>query len=208
MMYLRAGLYAEGPTDYDFLVPLLNRMLRNIAAELYPGANEVEDTRAIDTSSEERKRVDRIAAAVRENEDLIDLLVIHADGDGNPEAALRERVEPGIEAARTAIPGKPLPAIACVPVREIEAWLLVDERIFIDQLGLRVELPAAPDRDLDPKRTLTTLLNQNRRRRPNGSYALFGEQVSFEALRRLSAFAEFETALVEFVRQFGPGRVG
>jgi hypothetical protein len=208
MMYLRAGLYAEGPTDYDFLVPLLNRMLRNIAAELYPGANEVEDTRAIDTSSEERKRVDRIAAAVRENEDLIDLLVIHADGDGNPEAALRERVEPGIEAARTAIPGKPLPAIACVPVREIEAWLLVDERIFIDQLGLRVELPAAPDRDLDPKRTLTTLLNQNRRRRPNGSYALFGEQVSFEALRRLSAFAEFETALVEFVHQFGPGRVG
>lgn len=208
MMYLRAGLYAEGPTDYDFLVPLLNRMLRDIAAELYPGANEVEDTRAIDSSGEERKRVDRIAAAVRENEDLIDLLVIHADGAGDPEAALRERAEPGIEAARTAIPGKPIPAIACVPVREIEAWLLVDERIFIDQLGLAVELPVAPDRELDPKRTLTTLLHQNRRQRPNGSYALFGEQVSFEALRRLSAFAAFELALVEFVRQFGRGRVG
>ncbi len=40
------------------------------------------------------------------------------------------------------------------------------------------------------------------------SYALFGEQVSFEALRRLSAFVEFETALVEFVRSFGHGRVG
>jgi hypothetical protein len=208
MMYLRAGLYAEGPTDYDFLVPLLNRMLRDIAAELFPGASEVEDTRAVDSAGEERKRVDRIAAAVRENEDLIDLLVIHTDGAGDPEAALRERVEPGIEAARTAIPGKPVPAIACVPVREIEAWLLVDERVFVDQLGLRVELPMAPDRELDPKKTLTTLLTQNRRRRPNTSYALFGEQVSFEALRRLSAFVEFETALVEFVRGFGPRPVG
>ncbi len=132
MMYLRAGLYAEGPTDYDFLVPLLNRMLRDIAAELFPGANEVADTLAIDSAGVERKRVDRIAAAVRENEDLIDLLVIHADGAGNPGAALSERAQPGIEAARTAIPGKPVPAIACIPVREIEAWLLVDERVFVD----------------------------------------------------------------------------
>lgn len=188
-------------------MPLLNRLLRDIAAELFPGASEIEDTRAIDCVGVERKRVDRIGAAVRENEDLIDLLVIHADGDGNPEAALRERVEPGIEAARTAIPGKPVPAIACVPVREIEAWLLVDKRIFTDQLGLMVELPGAPDRDLDPKKTLTTLLNKDRRRRPNSPYALFGEQVSFEALRRLSAFAEFETALVEFVRRFGSAQV-
>jgi hypothetical protein len=28
MIYLRAGLYAEGPTDYYFLLPLLDRMLR------------------------------------------------------------------------------------------------------------------------------------------------------------------------------------
>jgi hypothetical protein len=201
MMYLRVGLYAEGPTDYYFLMPLLNRMLRDIAAECFPGASEVEDTRAVDSSGEERKRVDRIAMAVREHEDLIDLLVIHADGGGDPEAALRERVEPGIEAARTAIPGKPVPVIACVPVREIEAWLLVDKRVFVEQLGLHVEVPATPDRELQPKKTLKALL---RRARQNDSfYALFGEQVSFEALRRLSAFVEFETALVHFVRSFG-----
>jgi hypothetical protein len=141
---------------------------------------------------------------VREHEDLIDLLVIHTDGGGDPEAALRHLVGPGVEAARTAIPGKPVPVIACVPVREIEAWLLVDERVFVDQLGLRVELPAAPDRELDPKRTLTVLLSQKRRARQSESvYALFGEQVSFEALRRVSAFREFEMALVDFVRTFG-----
>lgn len=43
MIYLRAGLYAEGPTDYDFLLPLINRLLREIAAQTFPGANEVVD---------------------------------------------------------------------------------------------------------------------------------------------------------------------
>jgi hypothetical protein len=204
MIYLRAGLYAEGPTDYYFLVPLINRLLREIAAQMFPGANEVEDTRAIDSSGKEKKRVDRIAAAVRNHEDLIDLLIIHADGGGDPETARREQVEPGIEAARTAIPGKPLPAIACIPVREIEAWLLVDKRVFNEQLGLPVDLPAAPDRVRDPKSALHALLSPRRVRNTN-VYALFGEQVSFAELRKLSAFVTFETALGEFVRSLGPG---
>lgn len=136
MIYLCAGLYAEGPTDYYFLLPLINRLLREIASQTFPGANEVEDTRGIDSSGRERRRVDRIAAAVRDYEDQLDLLIIHADGGSDPKAARREQVDPGIAVARMAIPDKPLPAIACVPVREIEAWLLVDDRVFSEQLGL------------------------------------------------------------------------
>jgi hypothetical protein len=202
MIYVRAGLYAEGPTDYYFLLPLLNRMLRDTAARLFPGANEIEDSRAIDSTGAEKKRADRIAAAIRENEDLIDLLVIHADGSGNPDEARRERVEPGIEAARTAVPGKPVPAIACIPVRELEAWLLVDEQVFSEQFGLEVELPAAPDREPDPKKLLAALLD--RRRRHQNHYELFGEQVSFENLRRLAAFRAFEDELTQLLQSFAP----
>jgi hypothetical protein len=36
MIYIRAGLYAEGPTDYDFLLPLLDRLLGDGGAAL-PG---------------------------------------------------------------------------------------------------------------------------------------------------------------------------
>jgi hypothetical protein len=129
MIYLRAGLYAEGPTDYYFLLPLINRLLREIASQTFPGANEVEDPRGVDSSGHEKRRADRVAAAVRDYEDQIDLLIIHDDGGGDPQTARREQVEPGIDAARTAIPDKPLPAIACIPVREIEAWLLVDGRV-------------------------------------------------------------------------------
>jgi hypothetical protein len=136
MIYLRAGLYAEGPTDYHFLLPMLDRLIRETAARLFPGASEIEDTRAIDSTGTQRQRASRIDAAIRENEDLIDFLIIHADGDSDPHRARRERVDPGIAAARTAIPSKPLPALACIPVRELEAWLLVDDRVFSEQLGL------------------------------------------------------------------------
>lgn len=33
--YLRPALYAEGPTDYYFLLPLLNRLVRESAARLF-----------------------------------------------------------------------------------------------------------------------------------------------------------------------------
>lgn len=36
MIYLRAGLFAEGSSDYDFLLRLLNRLIEAIAAALYP----------------------------------------------------------------------------------------------------------------------------------------------------------------------------
>jgi hypothetical protein len=76
--------------------------------------------------------------------------------------------------------------------------------VFNEQLGLPVDLPAAPDRVRDPKSALHALLSPRRVRNTN-VYALFGEQVSFAELRKLSAFVTFETALGEFVRSLGPG---
>jgi hypothetical protein len=202
VIYLRAGLFAEGPTDYDFLIPLINRLLPEIAAREFPGNNEVEDTLALDGPGKDRP--ERISAALRAHEDEINLLIIHSDGDGDPVAAYRNKVEPGIVAARQAIPGKPVPAIGCVPVREIEAWLLADARVFEEQLGLSVRLPKNPETEADPKRWFNGLFASRRRR--FDPFPLFGEQVRFSELRRLSAFVEFEHALTTFVQSQGPVR--
>jgi len=37
VIYLSAGLYAEGPSDYQFLCPLVDRFMEEIAAALFPG---------------------------------------------------------------------------------------------------------------------------------------------------------------------------
>jgi hypothetical protein len=64
-VYLRAGLYAEGPSDYDFLLPLLDRLLPSLAASRFPGAFEVAESLGIDAPyPAQGERAERIAAAI------------------------------------------------------------------------------------------------------------------------------------------------
>ena len=51
MIYIRAGLYAEGRTDSEFLLPIINRLLDDIAARLFSGAYELAETLGIDAPS-------------------------------------------------------------------------------------------------------------------------------------------------------------
>ncbi|WP_437327626.1 hypothetical protein [Sorangium sp. So ce381] len=201
-LYLRAGLYAEGPSDYDFLLPLLDRLLPALAAPLFPGTNEVEASLGIDAPPPAQgERAERIAAAITDRWAECTLFVIHADGAGDPASARRSSIDPGIEAARRAYPN--VVAVPCVPVRETEAWMLVDGEVFRTLLGSGAQpaLPAEPEREADPKMTLGRVLKDGgMRRRPERLYRLFGEEVSLEALRRLPAFQLFEAELAGAIR--------
>lgn len=201
MIYLCAGLYAEGRSDYELLLPLTTRVLDDIAARLCPGAYEVAATVGIDTPADpNEQRAARIARAVVEYWDQCTLFVVHADSDGDPERARAERAEPGLQRAREAAPAA-LTGATCVPVRETEAWMLVDPGVF-EQLGARdVELPADPERELDPKATFDRLLRDARIRGPRARlYAFFGERLSLLRLRTLPAFCAFERELEDAVR--------
>lgn len=205
MIYLRAGLFAEGPSDYDFLRRLLDRLIESIAAALFPGACEVGETIGIDAPPGLRKgrRADRIVAACVDHAGLFELLVIHADGDADPAAARTQRIEPGILALAGAGHEPPVFAVPCVPVREIEAWMLTDAEAFRALLGGKVTpaLPGDPERERDPKSTLQQVLKDcGARRMPASLYAFFGERVALKALRGLPAFQTFETELTVAIR--------
>jgi hypothetical protein len=204
VIYFRAGLYAEGPTDYDFLLPLLDRFLDALAAPLFPGAYEVAPAVGIDAPRRTTGgRSERIAAAIDVSWDTCTLFVIHADGAGDPEGARRNTVEPGLLLARTAHPERSIAAAACVPVREIEAWMLVDPTVFHALLGAGTTpaCPADPERDLDPKASLRRILKDGGARRPpERMHAFFGEHVGLDALRKLPAFQAFEADLCSALR--------
>ncbi len=200
MIYIRAGVYAEGPSDYDFLLPLLDRLLDSLAASLFPGAYEVGGTAGIDAPrGAEGGRAEKIAAAIDDWWGACTLFVIHTDGAGDPAGARKNCVEPGIEAARSTREEAPFPVAACIPVREIEAWMLADPEAFRTILGESSVpvCPADPERELDPKATLHRILKEGGvRRPPERIHAFFGERVRLEALRSLPAFRAFETELV------------
>lgn len=202
-IYLRAGLYAEGPTDYAFLSPLLDRLMDELAASLFAGRYDLGECLGIDAPhGAPANRAERIAAAIHEHWDRCTVFVIHSDGAGDPDRARREQVTPGIDAARARRADRQIAAAACIPVREIEAWMLADPDVF-QLVGGRTPpaCPAEPEREIDPKLTLRRLLTESGLRRPRPDYAIFGANVRFERLRRLPAFVAFEQELIGALKE-------
>lgn len=199
MSYLCAGVFAEGRTDYSFLLPLLDRLLLEIVHAL-PAVPDLGDSVQIGPPGVPTKRADEIASAIQKYWSQCTLFVIHADGAGDPARALREQVEPGLRLARIDRPD--LASAACIPVREIEAWLLTDTAPFSALYrGVSPALPEDPERVLDPKRALQAALAESRGSRRHGpdAYEFFGANVSLDRLRKLPAFQRFEADLIEAV---------
>jgi hypothetical protein len=82
MIYLCAGLFAEGPTDYLFLLGLLDRTIQTIAAEVLSGSFDDAPSIGIDAPKRlrERSREERVAAAIEESWSDCTLFVVHGDG--------------------------------------------------------------------------------------------------------------------------------
>lgn len=206
MIYIRAGLYAEGRTDYEFLLPVINRLLDELAARLFSGAYELAETLGIDASTRHEGRAERIQAAVAERADYCDIFIVHADGGGDPERARQTQIDPAINLSYPLSSGRPIYWVSCVPVREIEAWLLVDPRPFDLILGKnsQITLPMQPEAELDPKNYLRKILKDGDIRIPvNDVYRSFGENIRFEKLRALPAFHLFEANLAQSLESLG-----
>jgi hypothetical protein len=62
VIYLRAGLYAEGPTDYRFLGSLIERLLYELGAVLLSGRADVAETWVLTRLEERGVAVVRIAS--------------------------------------------------------------------------------------------------------------------------------------------------
>ena len=203
-IYVQVGLYAEGPTDYDFLIPLLERLLDDLLAREYPGqSTQLPVPLALDAGSEAGPRRDvRIADVIQRFHDTCQLFVIHADADGDAARARSERVEPGVRRGLSSLRGTAATA-ACVPVHMTEAWMLADAVVFHRLLGGAppTELPDDAERVRQPKQKLQQLLAERRRGRPINVYDFFGNNVSLDALRRLAAFRAFEDELVLALRE-------
>ena len=202
MVYLSAGLFAEGPTDYRFFIPLLERLLTEISRNVIPEETEVPTPIGIDAPvGTLGGRENTLPAAIKENWDTCILFVVHSDGDADPENAYRTCVTPGVSQAKEMFPE--LVAVGCVPVKETEAWLLADPGVFVKFWGKAPTLPKDPEGVLDPKLEMVKMLREVGERDPRLSkvYEIFGANVSFEALRRLSAFRFFEQELTEAVRR-------
>jgi hypothetical protein len=209
MIYLRAGLFAEGPTDYDFFLELIDSLVVEIAAEVLGGGFEIARPVGIDAPAQARRsrREERIAAAIDASWEECTVFVIHSDGAGDHEAARCNLVDPGIVRARLRHPD--LVGLACIPIRETEAWMLADGGAFcrIFNIDRAPDLPSDPESEMDPKRVLRAILASLGARPDRGIrkyYVELGREVRPAELRRLPAFRRFEADLRLAIASLAP----
>jgi hypothetical protein len=215
--FLGLALYAEGPTDYRFLCPLLRRLCEDICLREASGIVEISEVLALDhpSSAKEQRREDRILAAAQAASGSWNILFLHSDGSGDAERARMTQVEPALAKIAKEFGDRGF-GVAVVPVRETEAWAIADgdtlrkvwSSVLADkELGLpNSALEVA--RTADPKATLKKayeVTHPHGRRKLSGGASAYlselGEQVPLDKLRNLIAFARLESDLLAALRQ-------
>ena len=215
MHYLGLALYAEGPSDYRFLCPLLLRLCEEACSSATQPV-DIGDVLALGDPIEraDGSRADRIAQAAVDAAPAWNVLFVHADADSDAVAAMRDRVLPGLSRLMTSGLAR-AEGVAVVPVRVTEAWTLADgdalRAVFgtilgDDQLGLAAH-GRGVEQLTDPKQVLeaacAAALPRGRRHRMKVGYFLnaLGEEVSLQRLRDLPSFARLESDLVDALRR-------
>lgn len=213
MAYLGLALFAEGPTDHRFLKPLLRRLCEHLCLNFAKTNVDIGDVLEIHTPVrvKNEKRDIRILHAAKDALHAWHILFVHTDGAGDPDRALAERIEPAIQRIIDEMGVEKRCGVAVVPIRETEAWCLVDGEALRKALGVIREdeflrLPEKPgdvEKLMDPKQVLDNAcrkaISKKRRKRRGQKGADFldqiGELVSLEKLNDVPAFRKLQQEL-------------
>jgi hypothetical protein len=198
VIYLCAGIFAEGTTDHDFLAPLVERLLELLGNEEFPAQVNVAAPIIIGKPNVPKKTA---AEAILRFWGSCTLFIIHSDTGGDREKAYQRYIASNL--AEVTKKHHEALIVSCMPAREIEAWLLADSQVFSHLVtGWTPTLPIDPEKVFDPKKELEQILTEKKYKRGE-VYQFFGEHIELSALRRLESFRHFETELRAAIRSLG-----
>lgn len=217
MAYLNLALYAEGPTDYRLLTPLLRRLTEDLCLNEASMMVEVADIVGVDAPRKfhGEDRAIRLLEAARGFWGGACIFFIHTDGAGDRKISIVEKVQPGVRRIRGELKGGA--CVAVVPVRETEAWALADGDTLRDAFGTTLDdgalrVPKRP-RDvegiIDPKRLLdeafSAVVTPSRRRRSKASdfFERIGERADLAVLEQVPSFALLKEDLRRALQSLG-----
>jgi Domain of unknown function (DUF4276) len=211
MRYLGLALFAEGPTDYRFLPPVLRRATEDLCLRLARSTIEVQEVLRLYAPNDYRDAdlATQILEAAREANGAFNILFVHTDGAGDPAAAYEQRIKPAAQRIAVELSGQQERTVGVVPVREMEAWTLADGDALrgafgtvLDNTGLGIPMKAREVEGLlDPKQILeqayTKVTGGKRRVRRKAAdfFDAIGERVRLKRLREVPAYQAFEEEL-------------
>jgi Domain of unknown function (DUF4276) len=219
MRYLGLALFAEGPTDYRFFPPVLRRATEDLCLRKSRSELEIGEVLGLYTPNDYRDAdlATQILAAARLAEGAFNILFVHTDAAGDPTGAYEQRIKPAAFRIISELSGGNERIVGVVPVREMEAWTLVDGDALRGAFGTVLDNAALgiPTKSrevegiLDPKQTLeqayikATGGKQRGRRKAADFYDAIGELARLERLREVPAYQRFEEELCMALIELG-----
>ena len=222
-MWLGPALFAEGPTDHEFLAAVLQRLCEEILIAESRFPVEISDTlRLNDFRSSVHGRAprgDRILESAKLAMGRWNLIFVHADGGGRPERVRREQVQPALDAliAEPAFRGETgrIRSVSCavIPIKEMEAWAVAhafdpdDASRLRDGVPTSIGLPARAalvETLEDPKKTFGDLAETlSGRGGAEFTLAEVGRIVPLATLRLVPSFRACEAELRGSLMELG-----
>jgi len=202
------GLYCEGASDYRFLAPILNRTLQQLIpqVELY--------LVLLDTINHSGQSQDENIKRAAHDGHGFHLVVIHLDADAPDEkGALNNRFEPGRLVAQATPRFYNANLVPIIPVRNTNAWMLVDFAAFRDVVGTDkdADVLGFPKRAVevekifDPKHVFSEALKNARppRRRhqlkPVDVFTLLAQKIDMRRLTEVPSYLIFHKRLTDLL---------
>jgi len=214
MNTLAIAFHGEGPTDWRFFKPLIERLTARLLREL---ADEEWEVLVLDEFQTEGDNYLQKVTALSNELDGFHLLILHRDGTPSLQKALENHFHDILQDDH--LKNKPFRLVPLIPVRETEAWMLADKQWLEEELKALGAKPASLplpglqeiEAIADPKSKLEEVIRaalehktRRQRKRSRGIEFLYesaGTEVRIEVLERLPAFKEFETSLKNALAQ-------
>lgn len=198
-------LLTEGRTDDRILPRLLERSADEVCARAVKTSVDVGEVIVV-RPRPGPPNVDDIVAEAIKNDGAFNVLLVHRDIGASRERSEREWIDPIRDAWATA--GRSEKLVVAAPVRETEAWALVDGDALREVFGVnwtddKMKLPALPrlvEKIEDPKQILENIREQISRRSTD-YYARLGDLIRLERLRLVPSFQAWEAELEEALRR-------
>lgn len=214
---LFVGLAVEGNTDMRFLKSIVVRTYRKIILDECEQEVDI-DIYELSTSKIGKNFPEFVQSASKDGVAKFGMLVlaIHADSDKD---TLQERLDDKFKPALDSL-AELDDSVYCknivpiIPIRMMEAWMLADTSLLKEEMGTtlansKLGFYRAPESIADPKALIEEAIRivQNdmpKKRRTlsiSDLYGIVGDEISLEALSRLSSYASFTDAVRDSLRR-------
>lgn len=217
MKQLFIGLTTEGTTDVRFLESIVTRTFEDIV--FCECEQEIEIyAQVLKVDKHDLSFPEYVTKAAMEGFEQYGImtLAIHTDADKETyQQRYNDKIIPAYEMLNQ-VPEDNICKILTpiIPVRMIEAWMLADTSLFIEELATdksksELHIDKNPETMADPKQVIedairiaTEHLPKRRQRLTIADmYAAIGSKIELSSLRKLSSFRLFEDAIRDSLRK-------